>query len=580
MNKSLWKRLLVIFITLDVIFFIGLGALIVNMEKMITSATEISDKYLVMESDFGTMNTQAQSIVKRCFLLQVLAGQLDTETLYSIGASGLDEGKMLVEAAEDLGVRIQDIEDEELKSEYDIVYEACKNLASNYEVILNYYSEGQAEEASNYYYANMDLPTRQQEETTALMTEKLDEYVAKSQADFSSASSQTQSAILVVVVLIIIASVVSVIIAKNSVKPLRKASKELDSLLNDMNSGNGDLSKRLKVTTKDEIGVLVCGINNFLESLETVLTQIQRASGTIHMSVESTSEKIDASNENISNVSALMEELTASMETANGTIQSLNSDAVEVSSAVAAMSDEVANGAAVVRGIKEHAISIKNDTEKKKNSTNDMVSSIQTTVEESIRESKNVEQIQMLTDDILNIASQTNLLALNASIEAARAGEAGRGFAVVADEIRQLAEHSRETANNIQSISTQVVSAVEQLAANSDEMITYVSETVLKDYDEFVEVANQYYDDADNINGILENVDENNEQLSATINRMTEAVQNIAGVVDDCTQGVSDATMNTADILEAISLIQSDAAENKEISEKLNDEVSKFSKTE
>lgn len=102
------------------------------------------------------------------------------------------------------------------------------------------------------------------------------------------------------------------------------------------------------------------------------------------------------------------------------------------------------------------------------------------------------EKINELTNNILNIASQTNLLALNASIEAARAGEAGRGFAVVADEIRNLAENSRDTANDIQNISVLVTEAVRVLSENAEEMLKFVGTDVIKDYDGFVDVVNQY----------------------------------------------------------------------------------------
>ncbi len=133
---------------------------------------------------------------------------------------------------------------------------------------------------------------------------------------------------------------------------------------------------------------------------------------------------------------------------------------------------------------------------KNKQNTSQIVNSIIGKLQIAIKESKKVEKVNELTDNILNISSQTNLLALNASIEAARAGEAGKGFAVVANEISQLADSSRETANNIQSINTMVITSVNELINNSNHLVKYIDENILPDYDGFVLAGKQYSKDS------------------------------------------------------------------------------------
>ncbi len=133
---------------------------------------------------------------------------------------------------------------------------------------------------------------------------------------------------------------------------------------------------------------------------------------------------------------------------------------------------------------------------KNKQNTSQIVNSIIGKLQIAIKESKKVEKVNELTDNILNISSQTNLLALNASIEAARAGEAGKGFAVVANEISQLADSSRETANNIQSINTMVITSLNELINNSNHLVKYIDENILPDYDGFVLAGKQYSKDS------------------------------------------------------------------------------------
>ena len=193
-----------------------------------------------------------------------------------------------------------------------------------------------------------------------------------------------------------------------------------------------------------------------------------------------------------------------------------------------------------------------------------------------MEDSKSVERVNDLTNEILSISSQTNLLALNASIEAARAGEAGRGFAVVADEIRQLADSSRDTANNIQTINTMVVAAVQELVKSSDSIIAYINETVLPDYDGFVSAGKQYNGDAEYVNDVVTQFREMSNNCMQLMNDISEAINGISTAVVESADGVSNAAINTNQLASEIGDITSEMTRNKEVAGNLRADVAKF----
>ncbi|MGN0342808.1 MAG: methyl-accepting chemotaxis protein [Roseburia sp.] len=572
MKGSIGRKVITLMGILGAVFLVAIVLNIMAMTSIKNSNNKINI-YLEMgdaKSEASTAFQQMQLYANICYFKQ---DSSDLETMQTKLESCISQAATDVENINNLSAYAGDEE----------VVTACETWSAAMTDFSDYCTELLAESRNGNNEKVQSMidgmythitPVQEAEDTyDTLVLEKQKEL----QESTTSRISQTNTFCIVLLILFLIVMAGTIVVVIITVtQPAKRSGKMLQEIVSKIENNEGDLTERIPVKTKDEIGQMTEGVNSFLAQLQGLMQKLKIQSEQMMSSVDSVRKEIDESNESAGNVSAVMEEMAATMEEISATLGQLATGSDNVLEEVKHMTGQVNDGVTLVMDIKDRAQSMRKNTVESKESAGEIIVSIRKELEAAVEESRSVEKINELTDEILNITGQTNLLALNASIEAARAGEAGKGFAVVADEIRVLADNSRNTANNIQTISMQVTGAVERLAQNAEGVLHFIDEKVMKDYDDFVGVVEQYKNDAESVNDILTEFARNTGEINDTIQDMNTGINDIAIAVDESAKGVSNVAESAVSLVESITQIQQETENNRDISSKLSNEVNRF----
>jgi methyl-accepting chemotaxis protein len=573
MNKKIGVKIGSMLLVLVVICLLCNVVSITTILNMNQESQVLNDDYLAGVSTIGDLSMNIQKEEK---IVNFLTASTDADTYKEFTA----ELTYVRKSVQEQMVNISTINGRINDSTINKGYGDFANDYANYESITNemiaLYADGKKQSADEMVSKMVTQMDQMDANLLTASNQYKDLALKLQQSQESMLGSSITTISIMTVVGVAFAIAILAIIMVTIVNPAKRAKKDIECIIDEINGNQGDLTKRIIIKTKDEIAQIVKGVNNLLVCLQGILKSITEESDNLQESIREIENKIVISDANINEVSSTSEELAASMEEVTSTIVQLNENSNDILEAAEIMNERAVEGSEMANAIKKTAEEMNHNAEKSKQLTDKTVNEIYAELQVALDSSRSVEKINELTGQILDISSQTNLLALNASIEAARAGEAGKGFAVVADEIRVLADNSRITANNIQEISKMVVSAVDQLINNSEKMIEFVSVNVLSDYEDFVKATKEYKRDADNINSIIREFAISSGELKKTVQVMNSGLDGIAGTIDESAQGVSTVANSANGLVEAMSLIISQLENNKSIADKLRNETQRF----
>lgn len=568
--KSVKFKILLPVILLAVITIATSVLSMFNADSISDKGNVIANEYLMTIENVGKLSATTQKLTRSAYSYIVAEGDSARQTVK-------EEIEQIKTEIEEYRAEYEADMSEEQKDAYDSYSSYYTQFLTQFTVLEKYVETEQTDRAS--ILANNTLV-----EVCDHLEEALDEMTTveinlseRAIRRMNSSAVFAKTTGVVCLVFGIGALIVSIYISNSKVvKPIISTNKTLRKISSLIDEGNGDLTMRVPVKSKDEIGQLAQIINQFLSILQNTMGKIVSGSKNLEQMVVSVSSHVTSSNDSAQDVSSAMEELSATMQEISATIQTVNDNTESVGSDVVDIADKTEEINKYSIDMKQRADALYKSADENKRSTDEMVTGIVGTLKKAIEESKSVDRVNDLTGEILNISSQTNLLALNASIEAARAGEAGKGFAVVADEIRALADSSRDTANNIQAINEHVTKAVKQLIDNSNQIIQFIEDTVLPDYEGYVKVGTQYNDDASYISDIMEKFAEKTENLKELMKNTVESIEGISMGVEQSANAVTSSAISTQELVEAMNSIDKEVAESKNVVESLKAETDVF----
>lgn len=394
--------------------------------------------------------------------------------------------------------------------------------------------------------------------------------------DASSITAELQKAVVQTLQIGGICLILAILILTIIVSRITKGLMQVNAKIYDLVHNEGDLTQKLDVRSGDELELIAGNVNELLAYIRKIMIGISSGSMRLMSSSRKMVDHLSSADESITDVSATMQEMSAAMEETTSSLNQITEAIDEIYSSVERIAGSADAGKVSSQEMESRASGANDAAAEGEKKANIETEKMAASLNEKIAKSKSVEQIEILTSNIIEITEQTNLLALNASIEAARAGEAGRGFAVVADEIGKLAGNSADAAAKIRQVSAEVIQAVDELAEGSQQMIEFVRNSTGEGFGGLVATSENYATDANAMRAMMEQFAQTAEELRSTMDGIRESISAVNIAVEESAKGIAGVSESSVQLTGNVNDIQSEASDNNGIAEDLATEVGKF----
>lgn len=342
------------------------------------------------------------------------------------------------------------------------------------------------------------------------------------------------------------------------------------------NLSNGDLTHKLPVLAKDEIGTMAIALNSASSNMKELIGEIisgMKEVGASSADLTSNIEEISASMLNIKNSS---ESITNSNMELTASTEEVSASAEEINKLVSILDEKASSGKDASCDIASRAAEIKKAAEKSSNEILSLYSEKETHIKHALDNINVVNEINTMTEAIVEIADQTNLLALNASIEASRAGEAGKGFAVVAEEVRNLAEETGNTVSEIRRLVGEVKNVTDDLKIHTSDILHLIDNKIKPDYEAFKNVGIHYEKDSEFMMSMSTRISDSTDSITASISEVNASITNISATTQQSASNSEEILASISETSNALEHVAKSAQVNSELAEKLTSMTSKF----
>ena len=396
--------------------------------------------------------------------------------------------------------------------------------------------------------------------------------------DISAEMFEEQLGVLTgsIVIVCILSLVIGVIILLLFTFSIKKGFGILDTKLEDIADGSGDLTKSIELKSGDELELIGNKVNRFIDQVRGLVQGVSGASDDVMRIGEELKGTVSANagsmrsiNNEIESISSSMQQCSAATSSMAGALENTTDDIEDLSKEIAKV-HEIVDKASINAGD-----AARKATQKQQNAVQTL-KAIEDHVEAASKEAAMIEQVKEIADQINEIASQTQILSLNAQIEAARAGDQGKGFAVVATEVGHLSSEISEAVGRISDINNKVIDAVKKLLDSSSEMSEFMSRTVVADYEDYANVGKDYGATTADIDETLQSLQSRSQQIARLIRRVDDSIDDISASVEDCAMRATQLAGTASGIASEMDTLERAADENEAQARLLGEQISKY----